>query len=96
MFGVGLFVAGFASGWVTRSAVDSSRDLAVSVIAAAYGAVEGTKRIVAVERERMEDLFAEAKARYESKRARARGTARSDASGARVAEVRHVGQERAA
>lgn len=92
MFGFGLFMAGFASGWVVRSTVDSSRDLAVNVIATAYGAYEGTKRLVAIEREHMEDLFAEARARYEARRARAQ----RPASGPRVAEVPHVREERAA
>jgi hypothetical protein len=71
MFGMGLFLAGFASGWVVRSAVDSSHDLAVGVVAAAYGAYDRTKRLVAIEREHLEDLVAEGKARYEAKRARA-------------------------
>jgi hypothetical protein len=92
---VGLFVAGFAAGWVVRSAVDSSHDLAVGLVATAYGAYDRTKRLIAVEREHMEDLFAEGKARYEAKRAR-HGSARRDASGPRVAEVPRVRAERAA
>jgi hypothetical protein len=67
---VGLFVAGFASGWVVRSSVDSSRGLAVGLISAAYGAVDRAKRFVAIEREHLEDLWAEGKAHYEMKRAR--------------------------
>ncbi|HEY2514780.1 MAG TPA: hypothetical protein VGI39_28135 [Polyangiaceae bacterium] len=85
-------MAGFASGWVARSTVDSSRDLAVNVIAAAYGAYEGTRRLVAIEREHMEDLFAEARARYEARRARSP----RPAGGPHVAEVPHVREERAA
>jgi hypothetical protein len=81
---VGLFVAGFAAGWVVRSAVDSSHDLAVGMIAGAYGAYDRTKRLIAIEREHLEDLIAEGKARYESKRAR---SSRSDTTGPRVAEV---------
>jgi hypothetical protein len=87
MFGMGLFLAGFASGWVVRSAVDSSHDLAVGVVAAAYGAYDRTKRLVAVEREHLEDLVAEGKARYEAKRARAARTAASNNAGPRVADV---------
>lgn len=68
---VGLFMAGFASGWVVRSTVDSSRGVAVGLIAAAYGAVDRAKRFVAIEREHLEDLWAEGKAQYEVKRARA-------------------------
>lgn len=67
---VGLFVAGFASGWIVRSTVDSSRGMAVGLIAATYGAVERAKRFVAIEREHLEDLWAEGKAQYETKRAR--------------------------
>jgi hypothetical protein len=90
MFGMGLFLAGFASGWVVRSAVDSSHDLAVGVVAAAYGAYDRTKRLVAIEREHLEDLVAEGKARYEAKRARAAPTAAATAAsnaGPRVADV---------
>ena len=67
---VGLFMAGFASGWVVRSSVDSSRGVAVGVISAAYGAVDRAKRFFAIEREHLEDLWAEGKAQYETKRAR--------------------------
>jgi hypothetical protein len=93
MFGLGIFVAGFASGWVVRSAVDSSHDLAVGLISVAYGAYDRTKRIVAIEREHLEDLVAEGKARYEAKRARAPRTAPS---GPRVADVPRARAERAA
>jgi hypothetical protein len=74
MFGLGFFVAGFASGWVARSAVESSHDLAVGAVSIAYGAYDRTKRLVAIEREHLEDILAEGKARYEAKRARARST----------------------
>jgi hypothetical protein len=66
----GFFVAGFASGWVVRSTVDSSRGVAVGLISAAYGAVDRAKRFVAIEREHLEDLWAEGKAQYDMKRAR--------------------------
>ncbi len=94
---VGLFVAGFATGWIVRSAVDSSHDLAVGLVATAYGAYDRTKRLIALERENMEDLFAEGKARYEAKRARknARGDASHDQR-PRVAEVPRARTERAA
>jgi len=94
MFGLGFFVAGFASGWITRSAVESSHDLAVGVVAAAYGAYDRTKRLVAVEREHLEDIVAEGKARFEARRARA--AAKAAQPGTRVAEVPHVRTERAA
>ena len=96
MFGLSLFVAGFASGWVVRSAVDSSHDLAVGLISVAYGAYDRTKRLVAIEREHLEDLVAEGKARYESKRARASRAAPGHGAGPRAAEVPRPRAERAA
>lgn len=93
MFGLGLFVAGFASGWAVRSVVESSHDAAVGVVAAAYGVYDRTKRLVAVEREHLEDLLAEGKARYESKRAR---SAQATQPGPRVAEVPRAHTGRAA
>jgi hypothetical protein len=78
MFGLGVFLAGFASGWVARSAVDSSHDLAVGVISMAYGAYDRTKRLVAIEREHLEDLIAEGRAKFESDRARSRARARDE------------------
>jgi hypothetical protein len=67
MLRLGIFLVGFASGWMTRSAVDSSRELAVSVMATAYATWERVRRAVAVERERMEDLVAEARARQQTR-----------------------------
>ena len=72
MVGVGMFVAGFASGWVARSTVDSSRGMAVAVVATYLSAVERVKRIVAIEREHLSDLVAEGRAKFEMDRARAR------------------------
>jgi len=68
---VGLFLAGFASGWAVRTTVDSSRSLAVRVISGFYSAVDRTSRAVGMEREHLEDLLAEARAKYEADRARA-------------------------
>ena len=64
------YLAGVATGWVMRSAFGSLRGLTVSAVAAGMEAVEKTRRFVAVEREFMEDLVAEAKSRYEAERAR--------------------------
>lgn len=94
MLGLGLFVAGFVSGWTVRSTVDSSRDVAVGIVATVYGAYDRTKRLVAIEREHLEDIVAEGKARYEAKRSRA--TRERSAAGPRAAEVRRVPEERAA
>ena len=68
---MGLFLAGFASGWAVRTTVDSSRTLAVKVISGFYAAVDRTSRAVGMEREHLEDLLAEARAKYEADRARA-------------------------
>jgi hypothetical protein len=68
---VGFFIAGFASGWAVRTTVDSSRSLAVSLISSFYGAVDRVGRAVGMEREHLEDLLAEARAKYEMDRARA-------------------------
>jgi hypothetical protein len=71
---VGYFIAGFASGWAVRSTVDSSRALAVKILSNVYGVVDRAGRAIGMEREHLEDLFAEARAKYEADRARsARG-----------------------
>ena len=72
MLGAGFgFVAGFASGWLARGQVDSSRAAAVSIVATYFKAVERMKRVVAIEREHLEDLVAEGRARFEADRDRA-------------------------
>ena len=70
MFGIGMFLAGFGTGWVARSAVDSSRSAVVATLAAAMGAFERVQRAVAMEREHLEDLVAEARAQHELSKAR--------------------------
>jgi len=71
MLGAGLgFVAGFTSGWMARGQVDSSRGAVVSIIATYFKAVERVKRIVAIEREHLEDLVAEGRSKFEIDRAR--------------------------
>jgi hypothetical protein len=67
---VGYFLAGFASGWAVRTTVDSSRTLAVKVISGFYGVVDRMSRAVGMEHEHLEDLLAEARAKYEVDRAR--------------------------
>jgi len=67
---VGYFLAGFASGWVVRSTVDSSRDVPVKLMSAIFGATERVRRSIAMERERLEDLVAEGRAHYETRRDR--------------------------
>ena len=61
---LGIFLAGFASGWVVRSTVDSSRGLAVSGVSAVFGTLERVRRVLAIEKEHLEDLVAEGKAKH--------------------------------
>ncbi len=57
------FAAGVAAGWIARSTVDSSRDAAVRLVELGYLAAERLRRILALEREWLDDLVAEARAR---------------------------------
>jgi hypothetical protein len=63
---LGIFLAGFASGWVVRSTVDSSRTLAVSGVSAVFGTLDRVRRVLAIEKEHLEDLVAEGKAKHEA------------------------------
>jgi hypothetical protein len=67
---VGIFLAGFASGWAVRTTVDSSRNLAVNVLSKLYAVADRATRAVEMEREHIEDLLAEARAKFEADRAR--------------------------
>ncbi len=55
------FAAGFAAGWLTRSTLDPSRSAAAQVVSMALDAAARIKRAVAIEREQLEDLVAEAR-----------------------------------
>lgn len=68
------FVAGFVAGWVTRSTLDPAKSATVQIAAFGLDVVARVKRRLAIERERFEDLAAEA--RHEAVRRRA---ARADA-----------------
>jgi hypothetical protein len=63
---LGIFLAGFASGWVVRSTVDSSRSLAVSGVSTVFGTLERVRRVLAIEKEHIEDLVAEGKAKHDA------------------------------
>jgi hypothetical protein len=65
---LGIFLAGFATGWVVRSTVDSSRSLAVSGVSAVFGTLDRVRRVIAIEKEHLEDLVAEGKAKHETGR----------------------------
>jgi hypothetical protein len=94
---VGYFVAGFAAGWAVRTTVDSSRALAVKAISSIYGVVDRAGRAIGMEREHLEDLFAEARAKYEADRARATRTpAPERARNAHPGGVHVTAQDRAA
>jgi hypothetical protein len=69
MVSIGLFLAGFTSGWIARSSVDSSRGAVVKGISALMYAADRVKRAVAMEREHLEDLLAEARAHNAARRA---------------------------
>jgi hypothetical protein len=58
------FGAGFATGWLTRSALGSFRELVVGSLATGHGLIDRIRHAVEVEREFLEDLFAEARARH--------------------------------
>lgn len=89
MVTVGIFLAGVATGWAVRTTVDSSRSLAVKVIAGFYGAVERASRAVSIEREHLEDLLAEARAQHEAgRRTRAPANNQARPEGGRAAGPR--------
>jgi hypothetical protein len=62
------FAAGVVVGWVGRSALGSSREALVRALALSHGARERVKRALAEQREWVEDLVAEGRARYEQQR----------------------------
>jgi nicotinamidase-related amidase len=90
---VGIFLAGFASGWAVRTTVDSSRSLAVNVLSKLYAVADRATRAVEMEREHIEDLLAEARAKFEADRAR---TARNDQGVRRAPVATPIHQDRAA
>jgi hypothetical protein len=57
------FVTGFVGGWAARSAVDSPEELGVKLVGIATQAKARFEHWAAVERERIVDLMAEARAR---------------------------------
>lgn len=60
------FGAGFASGWGARSLADSPQGVGVELMQIAINAKERISAWAAVERERLEDMMAEARARVEA------------------------------
>jgi hypothetical protein len=58
-----VFLAAFVGGWAVRMRVDSSRTLAVKVLATLMDVAARSERAIALEREHLEDLLAEARAK---------------------------------
>jgi hypothetical protein len=56
-----VFVAGFVAGWVSRSTVDPAKSATVQIVAFGLDVFARMKRMLAIERERFEDLVAEAR-----------------------------------
>ena len=65
MKNLGIFLAGFASGWVVRSTVDSSRSLAVSGVSAVFGTVDRVRRVLAMEKAMDDEGFGHCTNEYE-------------------------------
>lgn len=65
MRGTFAFIAGFLCGWASRSSVDSPQALGVKALGLGYDAKARFGRFLAIERERLEDMLAEVKARYD-------------------------------
>jgi hypothetical protein len=63
MMAYATFALGFAAGWSARGTTQSSRSAVLTIIAAALSAVDRIKRVVAIEKDHLEDLVAEARAR---------------------------------
>lgn len=64
-----VFAAGFAAGWLSRSAVASSRGAAVTLLAFVMDLGDRVRRRGAIERERFDDFVAEARAHVDARRA---------------------------
>ncbi|AKU96564.1 hypothetical protein AKJ09_03228 [Labilithrix luteola] len=61
--GIASFAAGFVTGWMVRSTVESSRGLTVKLGAGAVGLRDVFGRAITTEREFLEDLWAEVRSR---------------------------------
>lgn len=59
------FTVGFGGGWAARSLADSPQGVGVKLLEVAIKAKERLGRWAAVERERLEDMVAEAQSRVE-------------------------------
>lgn len=75
---IGWIAVAFAAGWLVRGKSESSRAATVTILAASMAAFDRVKRVVAIERDHLEDLVAEARARADVLRADRRATAGAD------------------
>lgn len=82
------FVAGFVAGWLTRSTLDPAKSATVQIVAFGLDVVARVRRMLAIERERFEDLAAEA--RHEAARRRAARTEPLDDLAAEAAAVENA------
>jgi hypothetical protein len=93
MKGTVAFVAGFATGWLTRSTLDASKPATVQIVAFGLDVAGRVKRALAIEREQLEDLIAEAQdavaRRREDRAERAEGTEQAK-EGAEIEPVGHA------
>lgn len=76
-----VFVAGFGSGWAIRSLADSPQGVGVALLRVAHDARERLGGWVALERERLEDMMAEARADAGHGAARTKGAGNGASSG---------------
>jgi len=67
------FGLGFVSGWGARSLADSPQGVGVRLLEIAMNAKERVSKWAAAERERLEDMLAEARAKVEQEAAKSNG-----------------------
>lgn len=60
------FALGFTAGWALRGTADSSRSAATRILAGGLSLVGRIRRAIAIERDHLEDLVAEARARADA------------------------------
>jgi len=78
------FGVGFAGGWAARSLADSPQGVGVNLLEIAMNAKERVGRWAAVERERLEDMMAEARSKVEPEVSRPSGAMNGSGHSARA------------
>jgi hypothetical protein len=74
MASVASLAVGFVAGWLVRASVESAHEATVLVLGGAFAAFQRLERLAAIERDRLEDLMAEARARADLFSARRSGS----------------------